>query len=74
MAYKITFTKRFEKHFKDLNAHEKKQLKNKLLFFPKTPCIRLCGQNAFRELIICLSAASTWMCALFGTMRAISLS
>ncbi len=37
MAYKITFTKRFEKHFKDLNAHEKKQLKNKLLLLSENP-------------------------------------
>ena len=33
MAYQITFTKRFEKHFKDLNAQEKKQLQNKLCKF-----------------------------------------
>ncbi len=37
MAYKITFTKRFEKHFKDLNANEKKQLKNKLLLLSENP-------------------------------------
>lgn len=30
MAYQFTFTKRFQKHFKDLTAQEKKQLQNKL--------------------------------------------
>ena len=33
MAYQITFTKRFEKHFKDLNAQEKNQLQSKLRLF-----------------------------------------
>ncbi len=28
MACQITFTKRFEKHFKDLDAQEKKQFQN----------------------------------------------
>ena len=27
MAYELTFTPRFQKHFKGLNAQEKKQLK-----------------------------------------------
>ncbi len=31
MAYQITFTKRFEKHFKSLSTQEKKQLQRKLL-------------------------------------------
>lgn len=38
MAYQITFTKRFEKHFKDLNAQEKKQLQNNCSFLLKPPC------------------------------------
>ncbi len=29
MAYTFTFTARFQKHFKELTNHEKKQLKNK---------------------------------------------
>ena len=37
MAYQITFTKRFEKHFKDLNAQEKKQLQNKLRLLAENP-------------------------------------
>ena len=37
MAYQITFTKRFEKHFKDLNTKEKKQLQNKLLLLAENP-------------------------------------
>ena len=30
MAYRITFTPRFQKHFKDLTVQEKKLLKSKL--------------------------------------------
>ncbi len=39
MAYQITFTKRFEKHFKDLNTQEKKAAPEQIKgFLPKTPC------------------------------------
>ena len=37
MAYKFTFTKRFEKHYKGLTATEKKQLKNKLDLLAANP-------------------------------------
>lgn len=37
MAYEFTFTPRFKKHFKNLNAQEKKQLKNKLELLAKNP-------------------------------------
>ncbi len=37
MAYQITFTNRFEKHFKDLNTQEKKQLRNKLKLLAENP-------------------------------------
>ena len=37
MAYQITFTKRFEKHFKYLNSQEKKQLHNKLQLLSENP-------------------------------------
>ena len=37
MAYRITFTNRFEKHFKDLTAQEKKQLQNKLRLLAQNP-------------------------------------
>lgn len=37
MAYQITFTKRFQKHFKVLNAQEKKQLRNKLQLLAENP-------------------------------------
>lgn len=37
MAYQITFTKRFEKHFKNLNAQERKQLQNKLQILSENP-------------------------------------
>lgn len=37
MAFKITFTERFEKHYKTLSAKEKKQLQNKLLLLAENP-------------------------------------
>lgn len=37
MAYKITFTKRFEKNFENLSAQEKKQLRNKLQLLSENP-------------------------------------
>ena len=37
MAYKITYTERFLKHFKDLNEQEKKQLRNKLNILAENP-------------------------------------
>lgn len=37
MAYQITFTKRFEKHFQTLNMQEKKQLQNKLKLLAENP-------------------------------------
>lgn len=33
----ITYTERFQKHFKDLNTNEKKQFKNKLTIFAQNP-------------------------------------
>ena len=37
MTYQMTFTGRFEKHFKALSAQEKKQLRNKLLLLAENP-------------------------------------
>lgn len=37
IAYQITFTKRFEKHFKSLTSQERKQLKNKLQLLSENP-------------------------------------
>lgn len=37
MAFRITFTDRFEKHYKDLNDNEKKQLRNKLTILSENP-------------------------------------
>lgn len=37
MAYQITFTKRFEKHFKELTAQERRQLQNKLRLLSENP-------------------------------------
>lgn len=37
MAYRITFTPRFQKHFKDLTAQEKKLLKSKLELLAENP-------------------------------------
>ncbi len=33
----ITYTERFQKHFKNLNTNEKKQFKNKLTIFAQNP-------------------------------------
>lgn len=37
MAYQFTFTRRFQKHFQDLTALEKKQLRNKLELLAENP-------------------------------------
>lgn len=37
MAFQITFTDRFQKHYKDLNEAEKKQLRNKLNILSENP-------------------------------------
>ena len=37
MAYAFTFTSRFQKHFQNLTAQEKKRLKNKLEFLAENP-------------------------------------
>ncbi len=37
MAFQITFTDRFQKHYKDLNDIEKKQLRNKLDILSENP-------------------------------------
>ncbi len=37
MTYQITFTKRFEKSFKNLTTQEKKQLRNKLQLLSENP-------------------------------------
>ena len=37
MAYRIIYTERFLKHFKDLTNQEKKQLKNKLNILAENP-------------------------------------
>lgn len=37
MAYKITYSKAFKKHYKSLSDSEKKQTKNKIKFFVEDP-------------------------------------
>lgn len=37
MAFRITFTDKFQKHFKDLTDTEKKQLKTKLTLLSENP-------------------------------------
>jgi len=73
MAYQITFTKRFEKHFKCLNTQENKQFQNKLRLLAAPPlCTRPYESNASREPKACPGVVSTWMSALSGTMKAAS--
>ena len=37
MAFQITFTDRFQKHYRDLTETEKKQLRNKLAILAENP-------------------------------------
>lgn len=37
MAYQITYTERFLKHYKNLTVQEKKQLQNKLILLSENP-------------------------------------
>ena len=37
MAYKITYSKNFKKHYEKLSEIEKKQTKNKIKFFIENP-------------------------------------
>ena len=37
MAFQITFTDRFQKHYRDLTETEKKQLRNKLTILAENP-------------------------------------
>ncbi len=56
MTYQITFTKRFEKHFKNLNAQEKKQLQSKLKLLaedPMHPSLRTKRIQGTRDLFEC---------------------
>ncbi len=56
MAYRITFTKRFEKHFQTLNLQEKKQLHNKLRLLsenPMHPSLRTKRIQGTRDLFEC---------------------
>ena len=48
MNYKITYTKRFIKNLKRLNAAERAQLKRSWKFWKWTRCIRRCAQSVFK--------------------------
>ncbi len=72
MAYQIAFAKRFEKHFKDLNAQEKKQLQNKLRLLaenPMHPSLRTKCIQGTKGLFEC---SINMDIALSGTMKATS--
>lgn len=69
MAYEFTFTSRFQKHFKDLTAQEKRQLKNKLELLAQNLPIRHYEQSVFKGQQISLNVASIWIFALSGIMR-----
>lgn len=56
MAFKVTFTDRFQKHFKTLSEIEKKQLKNKLALLaenPMHPSLRTKRIQGTRDLFEC---------------------
>ena len=71
MAYEFTFTPRFQKHFKGLNAQEKKQLKNKLELLAENPSHPSLRTKRIQAPQTFLSAASTWTSALSGITKAI---
>lgn len=70
MAYEFTFTPRFQKHFKDLTAQEKKQLKNKLELLAENPSHPSLRTKRIQGTTDLLSAASTWTSALSGITKA----
>ena len=72
MKYKITYTKRFEKHLKKLSAIEKKQIKPKVELLADNPLHPSLRTNAFKEQTICSNAALIWISELFGVMREMS--
>ena len=49
MSYRITYTKRFEKHFSKMTQIEKKQIKAKVDYYLRIPFTLLCVQNGYRE-------------------------
>ena len=56
MSYHFTFTKRFQKHFKELTVQEKKQLQNKLQLLaenPMHPSLRTKRSQGTRDLFEC---------------------
>lgn len=56
MAYKITYTDRFLKHFKNLTEQEKRQLQNKLNLLaenPSHPSLRTKRIQGTRDLFEC---------------------
>ncbi|MBQ6900606.1 MAG: type II toxin-antitoxin system RelE/ParE family toxin [Firmicutes bacterium] len=56
MPYQLTFTPRFEKHFRRLTADEKRQLKNKLELLaenPPHPSLRTKRIQGTRDLFEC---------------------
>lgn len=70
-AYEFTFTPRFQKHFKDLTAQEKKQLKNKLKLLaenPSHPSLRTKRIQGTTDLFEC---SVTWTSVLSGITKAI---
>ena len=69
MAFEFTFTLRFQKSFKKLTDQEKKQLKKSWFFWQRIHPILLCAPSAFREPMTCLSAASTWISASYGSTK-----
>lgn len=66
MAFQITFTDRFQKHYKDLNDIEKKQLRNKLDILsvnPMHPSLRtkrIQGTEALYECSVNMDIRIIW--------------
>ena len=71
MAYEFTFTPRFQKHFKELTAQEKKRLKAKLELLAENPSHPSLRTKGYKVQPIFLSVVSTWTSVLSGTTKAI---
>ena len=57
MAYRITYTKRFEKHYKKMTPVEKKQIRSKVEILTDNPLHPSLRTKEFKGQMSCLSAA-----------------
>ena len=58
---KITYTARFQKHYKTLSDAEKRQFRSKLLLFTENPLHPSLRVKRLQEMTICLNSALIWI-------------